>query len=591
MWIDQKKLISLVLITSIIAGILAPIYIKEAKADLGSEFLSECVGNFLVDTLGLRVISTIEDFLSPDKVPEKSTGTEAQLKKFELKQCLLRLKDLAIQLARNILKKRILDQLVDQLIKWIQNGEEPRFVSDFGGFIEDAKQAAIGDTLRDIGLGRLCDERLQAKLELSLGTRTPRQFSQQVTCTLDQVVGNISAFRDDFSKGGWLGIQEAVNPRNNIFGLKLMTMEKVIAEVGAREEAAKAEVAPSGFIPQKRCLEYELRDGRTGAFLEPGKIYPVGNGGASILIDENPVPAQSSGEEPGYYNGVVDIPNRAFWYCPDSKKQIVTPAQTQSDTVSRAVNLDLDYVLNADDLSAYLAAISDALINRITTETGKGLLGLFSSGNESPSRGGASSRDSSYITSGIQDASLNYDQQRYGGGTLSSSTITASKTSIFDGIAEATSSLFAARRNFVLGAPNASSTNTLLIRYLDFNIAKPDRGLLQCMNSVPPPFVYVSVAPIGPDPTSTKLYASSTRRLVIASSTARITPLNTLANRYYASTTAATTADQLYALSGLVNILLADARGLETESITTLNEVVILRDEARRQRDDCNAQY
>ena len=53
----------------------------------------------------------------------------------------------------------------------------------------------------------------------------------------------------------------------------------------------------------------------------------------------------------------------------------MTPGKALGDTVSKAIGSDIDFIVNADDLSAYIAAITNALINRIIKE-GFGLAGV-----------------------------------------------------------------------------------------------------------------------------------------------------------------------------------------------------------------------
>ena len=137
------------------------------------------------------------------------------------------------------LKKRLLDKLVDQLVMWIQNPNDPRLVGDFNQLLEDAAQAAVGDTIREIGLGRLCSGPLRARLEL--GLRPTQRFSEAVSCTLDQVIGNVSAFRDNFTNGSWIGYQTLLEPQNNIFGLRLLAAEQVLIDTAKKQETTKAE--------------------------------------------------------------------------------------------------------------------------------------------------------------------------------------------------------------------------------------------------------------------------------------------------------------------------------------------------------------
>ncbi|MDI6734301.1 MAG: hypothetical protein QMD50_02300 [Patescibacteria group bacterium] len=596
-----QKIIAIFLSISIItAGFFFPFKTKEVKADMAGDFMDKCVTDAIFDlaeSIGLgSVFSAIEDFLSPTKVPSSDTAAKTEMRRFELKECLRRLKDLAIVTARNVLKKRLLDQLVDQTINWIQNGGEPRFVTDFQGFLEDAKQAAIGDTLRDIGLGKLCDTRAFAKIELTLGKRTPQKFSQDVTCTLDQVVGNIKAFREDFKQGGWLGIQEAANPRNNIFGLKLMAMDRVIKEIDAREEAAKLEVGSTGYIGQKNCEEYELLDKSTGSRLEQGKMHPIGPGGTNMLVGLNPTPANADGTPPNLYDAAINS-GRAYWHC--FKNKIITPADTTAAIMAKTGGLDYDYILQSEDVSAYITAISDALINRLSTETGKGLSGLFKGGG-SPGRGETPiSRDSLYITTDIQNASSSYGGAVNEDYIYDPATINASKTSMLNALAQATSSLENAKKTLSTANLNVSTMNSNLICILDKaatgGTAPCDkRGLIQCINYSSSLLVvggpYESAVPIGPN-VATTLSTAQTRSTTITSLVTQTNSLLTQANTLKTRINAASTSADLNALLNDIKSYSSSAQNLETQTNTLLAEVTSLFTEAKKQRDECNSLY
>jgi len=576
----QKIITIITLVVFITTGIISPVFVPKAKADIVGDFTKSCLG------LGETLIK-IEEFLSPDKVPSSDTKAQAELIKFDAKQCLRRLKDLAIVTAHNFLKKRLLDQLVDQTVAWIQNGDEPRFVSNFNQFLNDAKDAAIGDTLRDIGLGKLCDGTFKAKLELTLGKRTPQKFTQDVTCTLNQVVSNINAFRNDFKNGGWLGLQEAANPRNNIFGLKLMVADKVSRDIFDKQEAAKTEVAATGYTSQKKCLEYQLLDTQTGDIFEQGKFYPIGSGGTDVWVGLNPVPANSDGTPPNSYDAAINS-SRAYWHC--SKDQIVTPAHTAAEITAKTAGLDYDYILSSQDVSSYITAISDALINRLTTEAGKGLRGLFKGGG-SPSRGEAAYRDTTYINSDTNAAIQNYNNTLHEDYDYSTTTIAASETNLLSVLAQATSTLINAKTKF----NNASSSNSNLICFLDHSTTGgtppcDQRGLIQCItaseNPLKCPSPYRSTSPI--EDTAATLSNAQLRQSTISSFTTQTQTLLNQANALKTQIQNANTANDLNTAITDTQSFLSTAQNLETQSNVLLNEIQPLYDAALEQRTQCN---
>ena len=70
------------------------------------------------------------------------------------------------------LKKQILDQIVNQTIRWIQGNGDPQFVTDYEGFLRGAGDRAVGGLLQEINLGEMCTPfrlRVRVNLENSRG--------------------------------------------------------------------------------------------------------------------------------------------------------------------------------------------------------------------------------------------------------------------------------------------------------------------------------------------------------------------------------------------------------------------------------------
>ena len=207
------------------------------------------------------------------------------------------------------LKKRVLDLMVDQIVAWIQGGGDPKFITDWRGFLEDIGQAVVGDMAQFLGLGFLCSP---FNLQVQLTMFAPPKFSTQVTCTLDQIVGNIENFFDDFRNGSWIAYQEMWRPQNNFYGATLLAWNAKEQEIAARTEAARNEaIAGQGFLSTK-----------------------------------------------------------------DAQGRITTPGMVIGATLAKAVGSDIDYIINADQLAAYISAIADALINRLVKAGVEGIKGL-----------------------------------------------------------------------------------------------------------------------------------------------------------------------------------------------------------------------
>jgi|GEM_PF-4017079 len=234
------------------------------------------------------------------------------------------------------LKKRLLDMLVDQIIQWIQGGGKPQFVTNFGAFFKSAANAAVGDFLTKIGAAELCSPfafKLQASLfaTAGFGQFPVPKFSEQVKCTLEQVLGNvrngahtIQDFFSDFRKGEWAGFNAALEPQNNYIGSLLIGVKGLEQVSSLQSGLAYVEsLAGGGFLAAKVCEKDQ--DGN-------------------------------------------DIPETC---------QVTTPGKIAGDLTAKAVGSDIDYIVNTDQLTDYVAAIWDAITNRLIREGQQGLLGII----------------------------------------------------------------------------------------------------------------------------------------------------------------------------------------------------------------------
>ena len=230
------------------------------------------------------------------------------------------------KLALETLKKRLLDTMVDQIIVWIQGGGTPKFVQDFGGTVEDAANAAVGDVVEEIGLGRICQP---FKLPLQLIVGQTARFSQQVSCTLDQIVDNFEGFYDDFRAGGWIGFNELIKPQNNYYGVLISTLEETDTRAAMAREAKSKEIqAGQGFLSQKECLEWSF-SGYDINTNDPITSKRVTSSQFPFYDPQNPPQPDSS----QFYGE---------WKC--TNNIVTTPGTTIAHGLEKALYSDFDYL-------------------------------------------------------------------------------------------------------------------------------------------------------------------------------------------------------------------------------------------------------
>jgi len=230
------------------------------------------------------------------------------------------------------LKKQILDMMVDQIVAWIQGGGEPKFVSNWSGFLKDAVNETTGRFIDELGLTDLCEPfgisgGASMKIAIQASLIPIKKFSERAKCTLTDIVENIEDFTEDFSSGGWLAYSESWDPQNNFFGILISASAELKNRQAESSGSLWSEaIAGAGFLGVKKCQK------------------------------------DANGK---------DIPSTCA---------IITPGDTIGKITAKAVGTDIDFILEADQIEEYVAAIADAIINRVISEG----LGLLSTPNAPP---------------------------------------------------------------------------------------------------------------------------------------------------------------------------------------------------------------
>lgn len=246
------------------------------------------------------------------------------------------------------LKKRILDLMVDEIVNWIQGEGDPRFVTDWQQFLEDAGNVALGELAVRVAGAGIC-EPFSAGILRNLSVPEPRAFSDgdlygsSITCTLDEIVDNIDSFYEDFTNGGWAAYNTSWQVENHPISVFILSENLKYQTIASAQNAARLEaLAGNGFLSTKTCTEK--------------------SGSESADLDKD-----------GTKGDIA------------STCRITTPGSVVGDLVGQAVGSDIAYIVSAEQLAAYMAAISDALWNRLIRDGVSGLAGL--STDNAPSGG------------------------------------------------------------------------------------------------------------------------------------------------------------------------------------------------------------
>ncbi len=251
------------------------------------------------------------------------------------------------------LKDRLIHQLVTQVIRWVQGGGTPQFVTNWRAFLNDATNKAVGDVIYKVA-PQMCSS-FGPLIRIAL---TPVQpLESPVACTLDQVVANVRNFYNNFNNGGWIAYTTSLQPQNNFLGALIQTSDIVALESAkAREEAEKKAVTGGGFTPTELCAKWDYRNKWQQCVLENGSE-----------------------------NKCKGIPNVTEKVC--TQYQATTPGSAVQQITVAALNSPISRIVNAQDIAALTSAFVNAALNKLVQLGQKGISSLFG-GSSSASAGG-----------------------------------------------------------------------------------------------------------------------------------------------------------------------------------------------------------
>lgn len=264
----------------------------------------------------------------------------------------------ALKIAMAIFRKTLLDYMTDEIIKWIQGGGNPKFVTDWKGFLIDAADTAGGKFLEEMTGSDIMRGLCQPNWAISIrmGLQKPGKFSTRAMCTLSDIGVNVNEFLDNFHNGGWKAWIKVSESQNNPYGLYLMAFnEKLDREAKARLAAQNEALSGAGFLSDNVCVKRTCW-GEEDEYSESG--------------------TWKKGQEGDVLNAQGNL--AASCYC--DKWETRTPGKILADGLRESVFKDIDWIKNNEEWESYVVAITNALVNRLVTE---GVMALTSSDSTS----------------------------------------------------------------------------------------------------------------------------------------------------------------------------------------------------------------
>lgn len=289
------------------------------------------------------------------------------------------------KMLRDVIAKRLLDYVVNETVKWIQGGGEPKFIGNWEGFVEDAGDIAFDSVVRETSLAKLCTP---FGLQVQIGLLPVGTFGDRITCTLDKVVSNIENFYVDFSVGGWNGYLVSLEPENNFYGAMLLANDEAVLRTTKKKGAAKTEgLAGSGFMGDKQC---KAGSGKTKEIVDKTELDDAMDSeegkACESTYDTCVASAESESKKESCYSTYegcmykaathTDVgkavakdegyaADRTGEYCDPKDMVDATPGSMIGKSVGEAITSDAKWAAN---IESWVSALVNAVINRVIKE-------------------------------------------------------------------------------------------------------------------------------------------------------------------------------------------------------------------------------
>jgi len=246
-------------------------------------------------------------------------------------------------LVKNLVKQ-LIHSFLTSIVDWINDGFDgsgPRFVSNPAKFFEEIADRAIGQVVMGTDLNFLCSPfalDVRIALGLNYGWGGGGGFRERITCTLSDIIGNLTPERRTAYRNSWQSwLDLTTQPQNNPYGAYALAKSQIEINIANQQFVAGKEADwGAGFLTTKRCVQEDTSED------------------ANYLADN-------------------------FGVDPCLRYETVTPGKTIQEGLSKSLGAEVDEYVAAEDLDAIFGALMNQLIGSAFKATG-----LFSGGRNNP---------------------------------------------------------------------------------------------------------------------------------------------------------------------------------------------------------------
>jgi hypothetical protein len=284
-------------------------------------------------------------------------------------------------LALNVLRQQIVHRIVMQTVNWINGNGKPQFITDWGGFLDQAGTNAANvaiSNLNDLTHGQLCSSfgpliTLQLQRQFLNGPPAP-------TCTIDKIINNVDNFYNSFENGGWIAYGALTSPNGNYYGSILQAQISVQNKLAAAQGNANSNaVANKGFPGQKVCVE----EGKLTVHHDAVPPTPGTPGTPDFTLPDGTVLKGIPGT-PGTPGAEAYDTKEASPNAPCAKEQTLTPGGTVAYQLDNALGSSITNIISATDISAVVDALINSAFQKLVKFTTTGLTGLLKGDQNAP---------------------------------------------------------------------------------------------------------------------------------------------------------------------------------------------------------------
>lgn len=293
-----------------------------------------------------------------------------------LQEISLWMKDNLMKTLRDVVVRKLIDKMTNDIIVSIQNGGSPRFVTDWKGYLQESGDIAfdeINNRLMQEGID-FCSP-LLPQMQMDIVNYTLNQNYFPVRCRLDDVKRNLLNTADAIRRGNWVAYEYSFLPENNPFGMSMIVSDYYYTRAQQEKEARQNEaLSSSGYLGTKECAAFKngVSSGDADAFAT-SRCKNIATSGA---VNSRP------------YFDCIEKAKADFIQSNCARWSTGTPGDLIAQAATKSIDGKFEYIANVQSIvSALVNVMIDKIIN-------KGFTSITGGGND----GGSYSSDVSEVS-------------------------------------------------------------------------------------------------------------------------------------------------------------------------------------------------